>query len=53
MGKVQPEEKDVKEKTTEFSLLRVKSTWKGQLGKKINKDRVDSVSAAKMWVHTP
>ncbi|XP_063329274.1 2-epi-5-epi-valiolone synthase [Pelmatolapia mariae] len=48
MGKVQPEEKDTKEKTTEFSLVRVKSTWKCQLGKKINKDRVDSVSAAKI-----
>ncbi|XP_030585937.1 uncharacterized protein eevs isoform X2 [Archocentrus centrarchus] len=48
MGKAQPEEKDTKEKKTEFSLVRVKDTWKCQPGKKINKDRVDSVSAAKI-----
>uniref|UniRef100_A0A3B4UE63 2-epi-5-epi-valiolone synthase n=1 Tax=Seriola dumerili TaxID=41447 RepID=A0A3B4UE63_SERDU len=30
-----------------FSLVRVKGTWKRKLGKKVNKDTVDCVSAAK------
>lgn len=48
MGKVNLEDNDTKEKKTEFSLVRVKSTWTRKLGKKVNKDTVDCISAAKM-----
>ncbi|XP_072238936.1 2-epi-5-epi-valiolone synthase [Leuresthes tenuis] len=49
MGKVHQVECDCKEKMTEFSLVRVKGTWKSKLGKKINKDTVDCVSPAKIY----
>ncbi|XP_012729842.2 2-epi-5-epi-valiolone synthase [Fundulus heteroclitus] len=49
MGKVHEGNSDAKGKKTEFSLVRVKSTWKSKLGKKINKDTVDCVSAAKIY----
>ncbi|XP_068564125.1 2-epi-5-epi-valiolone synthase [Cebidichthys violaceus] len=49
MGKVHLKENDTKEKQTEFSLLRVKSAWKCKLGKKVNKDTADCVSAAKIY----
>lgn len=49
MGKVHLED-DTEEKNTEFSLVRVKGTWKRTLEKKVNKDAADCVSAAKMWV---
>lgn len=50
MGKAHLRDNDTKEKKTEFSLVRVKDTWKRKPGKKVNKDKVDCVSAAKMWV---
>jgi len=49
MGKVHLEDNDTKEKKTEYSLVRVKGTWTRKLGKKINKDTVDCVSAAKIY----
>ncbi|XP_071350629.1 2-epi-5-epi-valiolone synthase [Trachinotus anak] len=49
MGKVHFEGNNTKGKKTEFSLVRVKSTWKRKLGKKVNKDTVDCVSAAKIY----
>ncbi|XP_062267869.1 2-epi-5-epi-valiolone synthase [Platichthys flesus] len=48
MGKV-PLENDAKEKKTEFSLVRVKSTWKRTRGTKDNMDRTDCVSDAKIY----
>ncbi|XP_034557585.1 2-epi-5-epi-valiolone synthase [Notolabrus celidotus] len=48
MGKVHLKDKEIKEKKTEFSLVRVKSTWKCKPGKKINRDAVDCVSDAKI-----
>ena len=48
MGKVQIEDNVTKEEKTEYSLVRVKGTWTRKLGKKVNKDKVDCVSAAKM-----
>ncbi|XP_056244405.1 2-epi-5-epi-valiolone synthase [Seriola aureovittata] len=48
MGKVHFEGNNTKGKKTEFSLVRVKGTWKRKLGKKVNKDTVDCVSAAKI-----
>ncbi len=50
MGKVHLEDNDTKEEKTEFSLVRVKGTWKRKVGKKVNNDTVDCVSAAKIWV---
>ncbi|KAM3621232.1 uncharacterized protein V6R79_008269 [Siganus canaliculatus] len=47
MGKVHLEDIDAKEQTTEFSLVRVKGTWKRKLGK-ANKDKGECVSAAKI-----
>ncbi|XP_042263436.1 2-epi-5-epi-valiolone synthase [Thunnus albacares] len=49
MGKVHLENNDTKEKKTEYSLVRVKGTWTRKLGKRINKDTVDCVSAAKIY----
>ncbi|XP_032413146.1 2-epi-5-epi-valiolone synthase [Xiphophorus hellerii] len=49
MGKVHEGNSDAEGKKTEFSLVRVKSTWKSKLGKKINKDAVDYVSTAKIY----
>ncbi|CAG5984236.1 2-epi-5-epi-valiolone synthase [Menidia menidia] len=49
MGKVQQVDCECKEKKTEFSLVRVKGTWKSKPGKKINKDPVDCVSPAKIF----
>ncbi|XP_008277474.1 3-dehydroquinate synthase, chloroplastic [Stegastes partitus] len=49
MGKAQHEDNKVKQKTSEFSLVRVKSTWKRRLGKKLNKDTAGCVSAAKIY----
>ncbi|KAK2862564.1 hypothetical protein Q5P01_002097 [Channa striata] len=49
MGKVNLRGNHSKEKKTEFSLVRVKSTWKRKLAKKVNKDAVDCVSPAKMY----
>ncbi|XP_041837421.1 2-epi-5-epi-valiolone synthase [Melanotaenia boesemani] len=50
MGKVHQGDYDGKEKkTAEFSLVRVKGTWKSKLGKKVNKAAVDCVSAAKIY----
>ncbi|KAM9362178.1 2-epi-5-epi-valiolone synthase [Symphorus nematophorus] len=48
MGKVHLQDNDTKEKKTEFSLVRVKSTWKRKLGK-VNKETGDCVSAAKIY----
>ncbi|XP_019942101.1 2-epi-5-epi-valiolone synthase [Paralichthys olivaceus] len=48
MGKV-PLENDTKEKKTEFSLVRVKSTWKRNRGTKVNMDTADCVSDAKIY----
>ncbi|XP_034442422.1 2-epi-5-epi-valiolone synthase isoform X2 [Hippoglossus hippoglossus] len=48
MGKV-PLENDAKEKKTEFSLVRVKSTWKRTRGTKANMDTADCVSDAKIY----
>ncbi|XP_060926158.1 2-epi-5-epi-valiolone synthase [Limanda limanda] len=48
MGKV-PLENDAKEKKTEFSLVRVKSTWKRTRGTRDNLDRADCVSDAKIY----
>ncbi|XP_053296072.1 2-epi-5-epi-valiolone synthase isoform X1 [Pleuronectes platessa] len=47
MGKVPLE--NAKEKKTEFSLVRVKSTWKRTRGTKDNMDRADCVSDAKIY----
>ncbi|XP_040014472.1 2-epi-5-epi-valiolone synthase [Xiphias gladius] len=49
MGKVPLEDNHAKEKKTEFSLVRVKGTWKRKVGKKVNKDTVNCVSAAKIY----
>ncbi|XP_020489431.1 2-epi-5-epi-valiolone synthase [Labrus bergylta] len=51
MGKVHLKDNGIKEKKTEFSLVRVKDTWKcrKERGKKVNRDTVDSVSAAKIF----
>ncbi|KAL6111308.1 uncharacterized protein ACO6RY_08319 [Pungitius sinensis] len=49
MGKGHLKGKDSKEKTTEFSLVRVMGTWKCKLGHKVNKDTADCVSAAKIY----
>ncbi|XP_053172429.1 2-epi-5-epi-valiolone synthase [Scomber japonicus] len=49
MGKVQIEDNVTKEEKTEYSLVRVKGTWTRKLGKKVNKDKVDCVSAAKIY----
>ncbi|XP_045885148.1 2-epi-5-epi-valiolone synthase [Micropterus dolomieu] len=49
MGKVHLEDNDTKEKKTEFSLVRVKGTWRSTMGKKDNKDTADCVSAAKLY----
>ncbi|XP_023122357.2 2-epi-5-epi-valiolone synthase [Amphiprion ocellaris] len=49
MGKDQQEDNKTKQKTSEFSLVRVKSTWKCKLGKKINKDTAGCVSPAKIY----
>ncbi|XP_010794635.1 3-dehydroquinate synthase, chloroplastic [Notothenia coriiceps] len=46
MGKVNLEDNDTKEKKTEFSLVRVKDTWKCKRGKKVT---ADNVSAAKIY----
>lgn len=48
MGKVHQEDNDTKENKTEFSLVRVKGTWKCKVGKKANKESGDCISAAKM-----
>lgn len=50
MGKVHLEDDDTKELKTEFSLVKVKGTWKRKQGKKVTKETADCVSAAKMWV---
>ncbi|KAF7208753.1 2-epi-5-epi-valiolone synthase [Nothobranchius furzeri] len=47
MGKVH--HSDPKEKKTEFSLVKVKGTWKSKLEEKINNDTVECVSAAKIY----
>ncbi|XP_022045180.2 2-epi-5-epi-valiolone synthase [Acanthochromis polyacanthus] len=52
MGKAQQEDHKTKQKTSEFSLVRVKSTWKRKLGKKINKDTACCVSPAKIYEST-
>jgi len=49
MGPVQLEDNGTKEKTAEFSLVRVKGTWMCKLGKKLNVDTDDCVSAAKIY----
>ncbi|XP_040890514.1 2-epi-5-epi-valiolone synthase [Toxotes jaculatrix] len=49
MGKVSLKDNGTQEEKTEFSLVRVKGTWKRKLGKKVNKDTVDCVSAAKIY----
>ncbi|KAI3370441.1 hypothetical protein L3Q82_025205, partial [Scortum barcoo] len=49
MGKVHLEDNDTKEQKTEFSLVWVKSTWKRKVGKKVNNDTVERVSAAKIY----
>ncbi|XP_037641481.1 2-epi-5-epi-valiolone synthase [Sebastes umbrosus] len=49
MGKVHLEDNDTEENKTEFSLVRVKGTWKCKLGKNFNKDKADCVSAAKIY----
>ncbi|XP_068450792.1 2-epi-5-epi-valiolone synthase [Clinocottus analis] len=49
MEKVHLETNDAKEKTTEFSLVRVKGTWKRKLGKKVNNETSGTVSAAKIY----
>ncbi|KAM6927555.1 2-epi-5-epi-valiolone synthase [Xenentodon cancila] len=51
MGKVHQGDSDTKETKSEFSLVRVKGTWKSKLGK-VNKDTVDCVSAAKIYEST-
>ncbi|XP_026163460.1 2-epi-5-epi-valiolone synthase [Mastacembelus armatus] len=49
MGKVHLQDNDTTEKKTEFSLVRAKDTWRRKLGKNVNKDTVDCVSAAKIY----
>ncbi|XP_069570532.1 2-epi-5-epi-valiolone synthase [Brachyistius frenatus] len=49
MGKFHQNDEDSKENKTEFSLVRVKGTWKCKLGKTITKDTADCVSAAKIY----
>ncbi|XP_029359015.1 uncharacterized protein eevs [Echeneis naucrates] len=49
MGKIHMEGNNAKRKRAEFSLVRIKGTWKRKLGKKINKDTIDTVSAAKIY----
>uniref|UniRef100_UPI0037E78B66 2-epi-5-epi-valiolone synthase n=1 Tax=Semicossyphus pulcher TaxID=241346 RepID=UPI0037E78B66 len=49
MGKVHLQDIDSKDKKTEFSLVRVKGTWKCKLAKKVNKDTADCVSDAKIF----
>ncbi|KAF3689464.1 hypothetical protein EXN66_Car005136 [Channa argus] len=49
MAKVHLRGNHSKEKKTEFSLVRVKSTWKRKVAKKVNNDTVDCVSAAKIY----
>ncbi|XP_028262341.1 uncharacterized protein eevs [Parambassis ranga] len=49
MGKVSQKNNDTEENTTEFNLVRVKSTWKCKLPQKVNKDTVDCVSPAKIY----
>ncbi|TKS71132.1 hypothetical protein D9C73_005418 [Collichthys lucidus] len=48
MGKVNREDSDSKDEKTEYSLVRVKGTWKRQL-KKVKKDTCDCVPAAKIY----
>ncbi|XP_029989389.1 uncharacterized protein eevs [Sphaeramia orbicularis] len=49
MGKVQLDDHSNKDKKTEFSLVRLKSTWTRKVGKKISKGPDDCVSAAKIY----
>nr|XP_046240704.1 2-epi-5-epi-valiolone synthase [Scatophagus argus] len=49
MGKVHLEDNDSTEQKTEYSLVRIKGTWKHKVGKKVNKDPGDCVSAAKIY----
>ncbi|XP_074524782.1 2-epi-5-epi-valiolone synthase [Halichoeres trimaculatus] len=49
MGKVHLQDKDLKKKKREFSLVRVKDTWKCKQGTKIKRDAVDCVSPAKIF----
>ncbi|XP_068171921.1 2-epi-5-epi-valiolone synthase [Antennarius striatus] len=49
MGEVYLEDKMTKEKTTEFSLVRIKKAWKRIVGMKFNKDAGDCISAAKIF----
>ncbi|XP_041639835.1 2-epi-5-epi-valiolone synthase [Cheilinus undulatus] len=49
MGKVDLKDNDSKEKKTEFSLVRIKSTWWCEQGQKVKSDKVDCVSAAKIY----
>ncbi|XP_047440242.1 2-epi-5-epi-valiolone synthase [Mugil cephalus] len=49
MGKVHHDNRESKEKKNEFSLVRVKGTWKCKLEKQICKDTADCVSAAKIY----
>ncbi|XP_029948353.1 uncharacterized protein eevs [Salarias fasciatus] len=50
MGKAQHQDDTAKE--TEYSLVRVKGTWRCRGGKKINKGTADCVSAAKVYEST-
>ncbi|XP_076596470.1 2-epi-5-epi-valiolone synthase [Chaetodon auriga] len=49
MGKVHLDDNETKEKKTEFSLVRVKGTWKRKLTNKVKKDTGDCVSPAKIY----
>lgn len=48
MGKVHQEDSHSKENKTEFSLVRIKGTWKCKVGEKTNKKLGECISAAKM-----
>ncbi|AWP03376.1 2-epi-5-epi-valiolone synthase [Scophthalmus maximus] len=49
MGKVPVENNDTEGKKNEFSLVRIKSTWKRKLGMKAKMNTTDHVSAAKIY----
>ncbi|XP_071779088.2 2-epi-5-epi-valiolone synthase [Centroberyx gerrardi] len=49
MGKTHLGDTNNKEKKTEFSLVKVKGTWKRKVGKNLNKNTMDCVSAAKIY----